>query len=65
MSKEAREWYAKERGISVEELDDYDLHVTRVAQAYADEQNKELHDAYFRLSERVIELEEQLKQLEK
>tara|TARA_R110000772_G_scaffold44329_5_gene102022 strand:+ start:2701 stop:2955 length:255 start_codon:yes stop_codon:yes gene_type:complete len=32
--KETQEWYAKERSIKVEEFDDYDAHVCRVANAY-------------------------------
>lgn len=32
--KETQKWYAKERGIKIEEFDDYDAHVCRVANAY-------------------------------
>ena len=32
--EETQEWYAKERDITVEEFDDYDIHVCRVANAY-------------------------------
>jgi len=32
--KETQEWYAKERNIKVDEFDDYDAHVCRVANAY-------------------------------
>ena len=32
--KETQEWYANERNIKVDEFDDYDAHVCRVANAY-------------------------------
>lgn len=33
--EEVKEWYAKERNITVAEFDEYDLHVCRVAQGFA------------------------------
>lgn len=32
--KDTQDWYAKEIGKAVEEFDDYDTHVCRVANAY-------------------------------
>jgi len=32
--KKAQEWYAKERGITIGEFDDYDVHSCRVAASY-------------------------------
>jgi hypothetical protein len=32
--KETTNWYEKERNIKIDEFDDYDLHVCRVATAY-------------------------------
>jgi len=31
---DTQDWYAKERGVKVDEFDDYDAHVCRVANAY-------------------------------